>query len=301
MQDGDARLVQHAAPEVLQVDRDDGVGPGNNGGGGHVSVLRIVVESVDVVEAHRDHRRGKVPAHLSQRVITEAVGVDVGVVGHHVAAQLLEDHLAPPDVERVEGSEGQEEVTERRRVQDARVEDDPHPSRARSAVGNASSGVRGRDGIDAGEPRIASSFVGQHVRRSEPPVSADEARGELVVVYEANDVRARDPEDVRRLLGCQLGVVGEQMDGAASRQICEELAYGCSRFRRQLRLPLVGPYGHGPAAINTAHQGHEPLAVRFGKFEGRDLGHTQTLPQSTQTQPTVATSWSPAIPPMTHR
>lgn len=86
-QDGDARLVQHPALEILHVDRDDGVGLGDNRGRGHMTISWIVVEVVDVVGAQRDHRRWEVSAHLDQCVITEAVGVDVGVVGNHVARQ----------------------------------------------------------------------------------------------------------------------------------------------------------------------------------------------------------------------
>ncbi len=65
----------------------------------------------------------RAPAHPSKG----RVGVDVGVVGHDVAAQLLEDRLAPPDIERIRRGEGQQQVTQRRRVQDARVKNDQHP------------------------------------------------------------------------------------------------------------------------------------------------------------------------------
>ena len=51
-------------------------------------------------------------------------GVDVGVIGEDVAFDLGEDQLAPHDVVRVERRERQQEVTQRRWVEDARVEHD---------------------------------------------------------------------------------------------------------------------------------------------------------------------------------
>jgi len=75
-----------------------------------VAILRVVVESVDCVNTHCDRRLREVSTHLEQRVTAEVFGIDVGVVSHDVAAQLLEDRLAPPDVEGVRRGEGQQQV-----------------------------------------------------------------------------------------------------------------------------------------------------------------------------------------------
>ncbi|MGH9248861.1 MAG: hypothetical protein ACRD0W_05010 [Acidimicrobiales bacterium] len=49
-----------------------------------------------------------------------------GIVSDDVAGDLVEDLVAPANLERIECREREEKVSKRRRMQDARVEDDDH-------------------------------------------------------------------------------------------------------------------------------------------------------------------------------
>jgi hypothetical protein len=63
---------------------------------------------------------------IAPSVTREASRIDVRVVGRDVASHLVEDRVTPARLERVKRGEGQQQITKRRRVQDARVEDDDH-------------------------------------------------------------------------------------------------------------------------------------------------------------------------------
>jgi hypothetical protein len=90
-----------------------------------VPVVRIDTVHVEFVAGSwLDERARERGAHRADGVETETCGVDVGVIGEDVAFDLGEDQLAPHDVVGVECRERQQEVTQRWRVEHARVEHD---------------------------------------------------------------------------------------------------------------------------------------------------------------------------------
>jgi hypothetical protein len=64
-------------------------------------------------------------AHGAEGVPPKPLGVDVRVVCENVALDLRQDPFAPYDLEGVQGCEGQQQVSQRRRVEHTRIEDDP--------------------------------------------------------------------------------------------------------------------------------------------------------------------------------
>jgi hypothetical protein len=90
-----------------------------------VAILRVVVERLHQLGGRHHNLREGAP-HGANRVLDEPRLVDVGVVSEDVVGDLVEDLVVPAHVERVQRGEREEKVSERRRVQDARVENDDH-------------------------------------------------------------------------------------------------------------------------------------------------------------------------------
>ena len=205
----------------------------------------MIVHSVDLGLSDGGHRLWKVLSHLAKCVLAETNRVQLGVVSDDVAAQLLEDWFAPAHVEGVKGGECQQQVTEGRWIQHARVEHDQHrkSTGGESAVCNAGGGVSLCDGVCSSEPSVAPSLVSQDVDRSQSSVGSDQVSRKLSVVHQANDVGPRNSEKVSGILGRQLGVVGEKVHRCARGEISQQATNGRSRRWRQLDFALIGSHG----------------------------------------------------------
>ena len=71
----------------------------------------------------------------------------------------------------------------------------------------------------------------------------DQVSRKLSVVHQANDVGPGDTEDVRGILGRQLGVVGKKVYRCARSEISQQATNGRSRRWRQLDFTLIGSHG----------------------------------------------------------
>ena len=224
------------------------------------------------------HRARGSTVHRGDRAGPNALGVDVRMVGEHVALELAQDLWAPDNVERIERierGEGEPHVAQRWRVEHTGVEHDPPRYGHRSAALDAGGAFGVGDCVDRRESLPTLLRVGDGIGGAHTTMRTGKVRRELAV-DQANDERPRQAEQIGHVLRREVAILGQDVDDTAGRQVGEQLLDGSLRYRGQPDVTVTRPHDE---RFPSRQQRCEPLAVTHTEFEAGGRGHRSTDPK----------------------
>lgn len=202
----DAIRLQTFHGKVLEVERHDGLRTGADGGGENVTIVGVrqrepgdqVVEALDHTIRHRSNHELARAGELRSR--------EVGALLEDVREALIEDHRRPPRADDARSGEPNEQVAQRRGVENARVVDDDErhgsvtePVLLRPEASSSSMASRSRssrdpdfDALDA--PTLDAALARRAIR-------ADDLERRCVELRRSCARVDHDPHRVRKLRG----------------------------------------------------------------------------------------------------